>query len=89
MVTLCSLLADSVMPQSKFITSADRVFATAGTLVSPVRVLPTRCAPRQLMGGCAGPYLVDARPVLLGHAALGRVRAVRRAQLARVVTSFA
>lgn len=36
MVTLCSLLADSVMPQSKFITSADRVFATAGTLVSPV-----------------------------------------------------
>ena len=36
MVTLCSLLADSVMPQSKLITSADRVFATAGTLVSPV-----------------------------------------------------
>lgn len=36
MVTLCSLLADSVMPQSKLITSADRVFATTGTLVSPV-----------------------------------------------------
>lgn len=38
-VTVCSLFADSVAPQNKWVTSADRVFATAGTIVSPVRVL--------------------------------------------------
>ena len=40
-VTVCSLLADSVMPQSKLVTSADRVFATAGTIVSPVSARTT------------------------------------------------
>ncbi len=42
-ITLCSLLADSVNPSSKWVTSADRVFATLGTIVSPVR----RCGGRR------------------------------------------
>jgi hypothetical protein len=36
-ITVCSLFADSVAPSSKWVTTADRVFATLGTLVSPVR----------------------------------------------------
>ena len=81
-VTVCSLLADSVMPQSKLVTSADRVFATAGTIVSPVsapRASQLEASAVKLTRTCAGSRAADAWPHMLGHAALGAVCAGHRA----------
>lgn len=39
LIGIFSLLADSVLPHSKFVNSFDRLFATLGTLCSPVRLI--------------------------------------------------
>lgn len=39
LIGIFSLLADSVLPHSKFVNSSDRLFATLGTLFSPVRLI--------------------------------------------------
>mmetsp|Transcript_2296 Transcript_2296/g.8292 ORF Transcript_2296/g.8292 Transcript_2296/m.8292 type:complete len:186 (-) Transcript_2296:1358-1915(-) len=39
LIGIFSLLADSVLPHSKFVNSSDRFFATLGTLCSPVRLI--------------------------------------------------
>lgn len=100
-VTVCSLLADSVMPQSKLVTSADRVFATAGTIVSPVSartksrrkasVVPLGAGQRSPDADStrAGSRAADAWPDMLGHAALGAVCAGDRALQSCVLARFA